>query len=333
MDFAGSGSPRVVLVAPGSGLGHLTRCASLARGLETAGVGSRILTPSPLGPGVGRLLEVAIEYLPLPRWTCELRERVEALAPDLLVLDTFPDGWRGEWDRGFPEGPHRVLLARRLRQGSPQARERSVFRRSLVLEPLDAWQLAWLGEISEEVVGLPGRIRLEVASLSPGDLLPPELREVHASGGLGLVVHSGPPRELTRLLERARGEQAAGRADALAVIHPLPPRIPGLACVEAYPVAPLFPEAAFVVSGAGYNAVAEGLARARRFLPLPFPRRWDDQEARLGELEGAGEMVRGPDGWSRVQEVSHESSRVNGVEAAIESLVGILEPSTLLGVR
>ncbi len=174
-------------------------------------------------------------------------EEVEAYLaqnkPAVLVMDTFAQGLRGE----RPRARARVHVARRLLR--PVAVEG--FDAVIQAEPLAAEHEALLAG----AVRLPGPIRL-----TPGRVatpVPPELER----DGLHLVVHSGPAAEVAQL----------------AALAPEPRTVVNL---NYYPACNVMSRAAHVYSGAGYNIMADMLGRENH-TALPFPRRYDDQAARL----------------------------------------------------
>jgi predicted glycosyltransferase len=96
------------------------------------------------------------------------------------------------------------------------------------------------------------------------------------------VVHSGPIEELRQLIAIAREGMAPG--DDLAAITPWVAHETGCPCFEYYPAANIVECAARVISGAGYNIIADMMYRRGRHIAIPFPRRYDDQHGRLSSL-------------------------------------------------
>jgi hypothetical protein len=172
----------------------------------------------------------------------------------------------------------------------------------LVLEALEAEQEAWVRERSQEVEQLPGRVRVRIEELAP--IIPSDLEDLFLSERVGLVVHSGPPEEVAQLLEMAQRERSAGAATQILLVSPQARAQQDVLVREFFPAAALFSRAAFVVTGGGYNSVAEGRALASRFLGRPFPRKWDDQAARLRESGNLQEPTESPiNGLGRAAEV------------------------------
>lgn len=109
----------------------------------------------------------------------------------------------------------------------------------------------------EGALQLPGPIRLMPGRIDPG---PFDVR------GKTLVVHSGPRQELDRLIALA--------AAPCVVVSPWTEP-------QYYPADNLYAEAAHVITGAGYNAMAGMLWHREKHTAIPFERRHDDQAARL----------------------------------------------------
>jgi hypothetical protein len=255
----------------------------VALALEDLGVPVRIVSQSPFAEGLERILGCVIEFIPFRRWERDLAPFVASLRPRLMVLDSFPVGLRQEWRGGFPPGLPLVMMARRLKlkeylESHPPVPE---FHAALLLESLDPEHRSWVEQKSQQLEVLPARVRLPLGL----DLL----GEAFDGEDTGVVVHSGPPEEVEPLLRQARMELEKGAATRLVLVSPVPFRVPGVEHRECYPAARLYAEAAFVVTGGGYNSVAEGLALARKHIAIPFPRRWDDQFARVRELTGTKE--------------------------------------------
>ncbi len=283
--------PQVCFVAPGAGLGHLVRVSALAMELRKLGVPSRILTHSLHAPMVAAATGCAIEFFPASRWTRAIPEAVARAQPRLVVLDTFPWGIRGEW-AGVGSLPFRsVLLARRLHVSAylnacrlSWNAESPLLRHVIVCEPLNRAYQDILENSGSELHPLPGRIRLpwEDGSFSVSG----ELVRTLEAKRTWLVVHSGPPEETEKLVRLAQTE-AGGIRDAQVVVV-----APGLRGVgdwrtcRFFPAALLIPHVHRLVTGAGYNCIAEATPFRAIHRGLAFPRRYDDQKARLEEFSG-----------------------------------------------
>lgn len=249
----------VAYFAPGGGLGHLNRALAVCLRLRDEGVDARIVTNSPFAAGLAGLARCPIVRLPGEAWAAAAQEYVEAARPAAVVTDTFPYGLRDEW-RGAGPGTPLVHVARRLM--TPFAIVRADFAAIIQAEPLAAGHAAALGER----VVLPGPIRL-----APGRVATPLPAELDRDG-LTLVVHSGPEEELRALVELTGGE--------CTVIAPWTQ-------LEYYPATNLYARARRVITGAGYNSMADLLGMREKHTAVPFARRYDDQHARVREFFAA----------------------------------------------
>ena len=87
---------------------------------------------------------------------------------------------------------------------------------------------------------------------------------------------------MRRLVDLARSKMPPD--SGLALIAPWRADGTDCPCFEYYPAGNLTARAAHVVSGAGYNAVADVLFYRERHTAIAFERRFDDQAARLAAL-------------------------------------------------
>lgn len=274
----------LLIVAPGAGLGHLTRACAVARQLARLGVDTRILSHSPYAAGLQRLTGCAIDFIPASRWVSEAPLRACALQPGLVVLDTFPWGLRGEW-RGVA-GLRFVTLARRLNVNAYEEAMQAAWEpasptlaRIIACESLAAEYGALLERSRGAIYTLPGRIRFPAEEVPTP--VPRQLAEILARGRTCLVIHSGPVPECELLLRHAQQQLSLGGGHELAVIAPQP--IPGQVTFEYFPAARLYPAACRIVTAGGYNSVAELASYPQKRLCLALPRRYDDQSGRLAD--------------------------------------------------
>jgi len=295
---------QVLFVAPGAGLGHVVRVSALALGLRERGVSSAIVTNSRYAEGLSRLLELTVFHVPTEQWQ-RCRELVAESAPRLVVLDTFPFGFRGEWCGPATDGLRFAYLARRLKVqayltaiGRDWDADTPSLARMLVVEPLTGEHAALLHAGGGELVELPGRIRFPAGAVEGP--IPAELADMLRSGPADLVVHSGPRLEVDALLQRARALDGAGR---FALILPKPIAGLDLPTFEYFPASRLFPLCRRIVTGGGYNAVAECAEFADRHVVVPFDRHYDDQHGRVA---------------------APAMSAVDGTRTAVETLLGWL---------
>jgi hypothetical protein len=165
----------------------------------------------------------------------------------------------------------------------------------IVPEPLNEDYLSLLQASGAELHALHGRIRFP-AEAFPAPV-PAALERLLDGGKLWLVVHSGPDKEVRDLVSRARAEIAAHGSGKVAAVVPRP--VNGLSCpvFSYFPAARLYGRAYRVLTGAGYNSVAEMARWKHKHVCIPFPRRYDDQEGRVREIpeqtgDGAAEAAR-----------------------------------------
>ena len=178
------------------------------------------------------------------------------MRPRAVITDTFPYGLREEW-RGAPPLMPLIHVARRLL--TPFAISPGDFALILRAEPLSPEHGLALGA----GVSLTGPILLP-----PGRLATP-IPFALDRDDLTLVVHSGPEEEVAALEALAEPPYV--------VISPWSE-------VEYYPATNLYARARRIITGAGYNSMADLLAFRERHTAIPFPRRYDDQHARVREF-------------------------------------------------
>ncbi|HBY61883.1 MAG TPA: hypothetical protein DEH78_18850 [Solibacterales bacterium] len=266
----------VLYCAPGSGLGHLNRALAVCLELRELGVSARIVTNSPFAEGVARLARFPIAGIAGEHWREDVRSYAEALRPALVIADTFPRGMRGEWENGFPAPA--VYLARRLNTAATAALfARSTWAEGLALiveaEPLGSDHAAMLRASDPPVESLPGPIRLRPGLIATP--IPAPLERLLDGQRSCLVVHGGPVEEVYRLIETAQGR------GPVAVVTPWSVRAGEAPVFEYYPAGNIVHRAGHVVTAAGYNAMADMMHLRERHTAVPFPRRFDDQAARL----------------------------------------------------
>lgn len=283
--------------AVGGGLGHLTRALAILAAVTDPRLLSnlRILTSGRLASLVRDLCPVPLDIIPQHLLTSR-RAYYEYLEQYLshydikgIILDTFPWGIVGEWLDVAPGIP-RFLIARSLKWQNYYERVR--FRqgpmphRCLVIEPLEsAYREILIREsrvtvLREPILWLP----------SPGSPVSSQLqavlsrREEENSCNPGtpgwLVVHSGDKEEREVLLDLARKEmnRCGGKRPVLQTVFPEQ---------GIFPAQALFPSYSVIISGAGYNMAAAALLSPphRKHILFPFERKFDDQQARITQME------------------------------------------------
>ncbi len=282
--------PSVVISAPGAGLGHLTRASAVAHILDELGCRTVVISNSPFSTMVERATGIRVIRLSNRGWGREARRFVARARPDLLLIDTFPFGLRGEWLGGVPSGTPCLCIGRNLHlpaylerlaclAGPISPGLRLPCHRWILAEPISPDLLRWAEEGDCAVEQLAGPITLDRAD----PMGPCLLGQGHGlENRAWLVAHSGPPHELRLLVEKVQAMRADG--DGIVVASPTQFKgSKGMVSVWAYPIWLVrWPvEIAGIVTGAGYNAMAHLTPLGHAFVPVPFPRRFDRQEERL----------------------------------------------------
>ncbi len=282
----------ILYYAMGGGLGHLTRARAV---LYTLRIRQPVvlLTASPYAMTGAVTAGMQVIQVPLAleddrtAYRAWLQQRFARIKPEAIYLDAFPAGIQGELDPALlpPDVPI-FYLARRLRWArycdylSPDAPRLAA---TYLLEPLEAAHLAWLREHSDLLLTLslcdppPERFSLDMSELrAPGR-------------PLWLICHSGADSEIADLLDYAALQaHYQQRQPQLLLVAPqrpnwLPTEIMHLDC---YPVYPLFSLVDAIFSAGGFNSMRQTAAFADKHYPLPFPRRFDDQFARVARRRG-----------------------------------------------
>ena len=270
----------VLLYALGGGLGHLTRARCVIGALGLDGQVS-ILSASryardPRVTGGVPVIEVprrlGRDRAGFRRW---LAATLGEVAPDELIVDSFPGGILGELcGMRLPTLRH---VSRRLRWEAYARRLTGPlprFASAHVVEPLSA-RLA-------EVLAACSR-RVEPLELPRGSAAPRGLID----GRHWLVVHSGPEAEVIELAEHA-AELRAGSCPIAVVSPRRPSHLPvGCQWLDIYPVEPYLPHAERIVTAAGFNLMHETAPLRDRHTFIPFPRPLDDQFGRAAAAAAA----------------------------------------------
>jgi hypothetical protein len=285
----GAGYFPILVAAPGAGLGHLVRACAVSVELAQLGLRARIITHSIYAEGLRRLTGCSIDFIPASHWRTAVPRYVDHWVPKLVVLDTFPWGIRGEWADTTPRRFRFVLLARRLNvpaylqaSGLGWNPESPTLRHVIVCEPLSRAYRALLEDAGSELHVLPGRIRFPWIESSIR--VPTRLMETLGERPTWLVVHSGPLDEVERLVELAGTDMAMRGVGQIVAILPQGTPHAAFRSFEFFPASLLYPYAHRVVTGAGYNCIAEAVPWRAKHLCHPFARRYDEQQDRLGEL-------------------------------------------------
>jgi len=270
----------VLFYALGGGLGHLTRARRVLEALglerEAALLSASRYARDPRVTGGVPVIEVprrlGRDRAGFRRW---LAATLREIAPDELIVDTFPAGILGELS-GLELPPSRLVArhlrwpAYRRRLGGPVPRYETAY----LIEPLANPHSDVLGAIAQRLETLPLPLALPAAQAdTPGESL--------HDGPHVVVVHSGPADELDELVELAYEHRPAAAAGVVVVSPVAPAHLPrGAVWRDVYPVGPHLPHAELVVTAAGWGAMHDTARVRDRHRFVPFPRALDDQFAR-----------------------------------------------------
>lgn len=265
---------QVLYFAPGSGLGHVTRALAVCMELRDLGVQAGIVTNSPFAEALSRLSKIAFTEIATAEWAVAAPLLLAEREPGLAIVDAFPNGMRGEW--AARPATRMVHIARRLRldKYGAAAGAWEGFALTIAIEALGPEHDALL---RPPVVRLPGLIRLRPLRIHAA---PPRELERMLERGAAMVVHGGPLKEVEQLLAMAGGDAP------VAAITPW--KLAGVKAFDYFPAANVMDRARHLYTGAGYNSIADTMHMRARHTAVAFPRRYDDQAARLAGVGGAG---------------------------------------------
>ncbi len=247
----------IVVYAMGGGLGHLARTRRVLAALEPEGTQATVITASPLAAAIpfGGNTEVIVaprDRAAFPRW---LKDTLQGLAPDTVLVDAFPLGIFGELaDQSLLPEAKLVHVARLLRWNAYRSAFPGTPRRydaTFVVEALTPAHASFIRDHSA---------RVESLALAAPAAPPLE------SGAPWLISHTGPQSEVDALHAFARRE-AARRGERPRFAF----RTPG---------APGFESFGALVTACGFNSMLEGEAYGPRHFFLPLARRFDNQPLR-----------------------------------------------------
>ncbi len=262
----------IAVYAIGGGAGHVTRAR---RVIEALGIDAVILaTPA------DRRAAGDVPLVEIPR---DLEGDVAAHRAwlrtvsrhyDRLIVDTFPAGIQGELS-GFAEVPL-DFIGRLLRVDE--------YRRTTDNAPWPSFETAYVVE-----EGAPAVVSVRVAQLGLAVSRPASIARADTPGAYWLIVHSGPAEEVQELISYAVAvRELEGATTEVLVATPCEIDVPeGFRRIDAFPATPLFPQAARIVSAAGFNIMLETEPWRDKHIVLPFERRFDDQFLRAARRKAS----------------------------------------------
>ena len=296
-----SGKIRVVSYAiNGRGMGHLVRQLAILRWVRRiAALLDRsceiwVLTSSEADtlarregfvslkmPSKAMMRDAEIEparYLAVARtWVLQT---VAGLQPDLLVVDTFPGGSFGELVAALELVPHRVLVARKVRddfaEGDAYRGLLPLYERVILPDDRAGGPII-LRERSELLARDEARRALGI---------PEGTQAIWVSRGGGGDVDAAS--ELPRLVESLRGRGWHVVVGAGPLYQGPEIRGAGITWLSRYAPVELFLGLDAAVSAGGYNSFHELMFAGVPTVFLPQPRIADDQSERVARAEAAG---------------------------------------------
>jgi hypothetical protein len=258
---------KILIYALGGGWGHLTRAAALAHALG-ASADVRILTNSPYLQVVQAAIpHVEVELTPTRE---AATSAIQHSKMDILVVDTFPRGLGGELTGIIPSLQVPKILIHRTLNPTYVARsglhEFAATNYDCIFCPGEQGLLA---SLPQAIHTAPWLIRKPVAIAPPVDIV------ICASGNAEELEWYG---EAAALVSR--------QAKVHCIAPNLPPGCPPEVWISHWPAIDWIANARVVIGGAGYNTVNECLALGVPLIAKPWPRKYDDQQARASQYSG-----------------------------------------------
>ncbi len=279
----------IVLLSPGSGMGHLVRSAAVGVFLKELGHQVKIVSSSVFTEGFSRILGLAAVRIPLNQWKAKILSVLNKLEPILIVQDTFPFGLKGELLSGLSEKIPFVYMARRLHMSAYMKAvdvachsRLSMVRYTLICEPLSMDHRSYINKSDSEVAELNGRIVFPSHTIDLPET--DQLKKLCKESPTVLIVHSGPVHEVRKLVSQAADTMKS--SDTVLIINPFMEEIPetkNCLAVDYFPAVHLYPHVEKIVTGCGYNTIAETFGFSDKHVAIPFDRYYDDQKGRYDE--------------------------------------------------
>lgn len=266
---------QVLFLAPGGGLGHIVRSVAIAMELKQIGnITPLILSSSPYSNGLARLSGIKISRVPLKFWAQEVLKTLNQINPQLLVCDTFPFGIQGELQEQTNWLKKSVYIARHLKYENYFVTngfsKPNLAAMTIAIEPLQERHVEWVASGESELFTTDYPIRFPAENFPAP--VSQKIYEPFKSKPVDLIVHSGPVQELEMLAAYTTKEQSL-------IVSPRP-ILQGYDWLEYFPAAHLYKYANKIITGAGYNAMAELAGYKDKHIAVPFERNYDDQQLR-----------------------------------------------------
>ena len=279
----------------GGGLGHLTRAYAFLHDfglLENA----TILTTSRFAKDkrvVGNvdLIEVTEEIASNENaYKNFLRQQFQDNTIETIYIDSFPFGIRCEF-LNFDFGETKINYIARLLDwnrysGAVRFEKTPSFETCFILEDLETAHREFISRNTNNVQNLS--LNYPLPALSNETMIAVE--EIEHKNPFWLIVHSGDQSELSELVDFADEQRIIENQNVeLIIITPIDYRAAVSNCLvfDVYPASVLFPLAARIFTGCGFNVMNQTKDVRNKHQFIPFSRRYDNQYRRAGLIRNS----------------------------------------------
>jgi len=270
----------ILFYGMGGGLGHLTRIRAFIAQFKIADY--IIASANPLATQL--FTENHLVYLPAENKTADdyaaaLQEIIKEYHISEIHIDTFPVGILGELS--WLSATHLKLhyIARRLiwKSYAPLVEKSAplFYEKVYQLEALEPGHLGYLKQCTKEVFST----NLQYPTPNPARVTHPFQEP------LWLIVHSFHQEEVESLIRFAEDQARIEKVNPtfLVITDQSLANCPHQVLFD-FPAADWFPLAERIFTGGGFNAMQQMMPFKEKHKPFPFPRRFDDQFWRVGQL-------------------------------------------------
>jgi hypothetical protein len=285
----------VLIYAPGGGLGHFTRSLAISTALRFSNV---TLLVSSIPESVSFQSDTDIQKIPqsaqndISEFRVWFTKVLLTCNPDIILIDTFPAGIKGELNEVDLSTIHVVLIGRNLKI--------DVYKRNVEKIRNRINQIYLIEKVHDDYLDYLNNLCSDISGLNiddPFDKIeqdPVFITTINkCSGEKWLLVHSGTQDECEKLCDYAQ---------KIAQMHRVKPFLflcgnfrPSLECsmqipFNMYPVCQYYSLFDRVITGAGYNSVRQVKKYAHTYNLYPFERLYDDQYARIRQCDATKKM-------------------------------------------
>ncbi len=195
-------SPNVIFLAPGAGLGHLTRANAIAIELRKSNISSLIITSSKYAKPLYNFTKIDTFFLPISLWEQNIKKTLIMHKSQLIIQDSFPFGFRGENLSDIAEKTPFLYLARYIEiEKYLKINKRTwdinnpCLKNVLIIEKLSDEHLNLIIKTKSNILTINNMIKFPLDEISQNiPKIPPNSH---------LIIHSGPQKETDILLDLA----------------------------------------------------------------------------------------------------------------------------------